>query len=61
MRPLPPEVGEDVRVVAAGLLHGIRQHREPPIVQQAGGEETVVVGGVCERLLVSYFGSAWGP
>ena len=48
MRPRPPQMVQDVRVGAAGLLKGIAQHRQPDLVERALGHVSLVVGGLGE-------------
>src|SRR5262249_20079346 len=48
VRPRPPEVREDVPVLTTGVLQGIGQHGKPGTVQQAGGEEPMTAGRLCE-------------
>jgi hypothetical protein len=48
MRTRPTEMTENVRVRTPCLLKGIREDREPSVVQRARRQVSLVVGGMGE-------------
>jgi hypothetical protein len=48
MRARPTKMAENVRVRTPCLLKGIREDREPPVIQRAFGQVTLIVGGLGE-------------